>query len=232
MKPNSLRWLPAMLVVLILYPAFVRQATGQVAATYKIGDKIECQVTGKWQPGTIVNTQLGGSGDLFYLVNNEGEAHTWDRWASASQIRGRTGVLSTTDRAKKELTVLGALKAPKVGSLDETFQKLIRERYEAQESKEIPVTVVFQGFVIGQTHPYARADVYGESSDGPGGTTSTTVYPVSGQYTVRKDYRDAFLTYQYDEHYSCFKNSFNKWECNATSGGKGMIKQFREERAS
>jgi hypothetical protein len=81
-------------------------------------------------------------------------------------------------------------------------------------------------------HPYARADVYGESSDGPGGTASTTVYPVSGQYTVRKAYRDAFLTYQYDERYSCFKNSFGKWECNATSGGKGMIKQFREERAS
>jgi hypothetical protein len=231
MKPNSLRWLPAMLLVLVLYPAFAGQAVAQVATTYKVGDKIECQVTGKWQPGTIVNAQPGGGGELFYLVNNDGEAHTWDRWASASQIRARTGLISPTAQAHNELTALGALKAPKAGSLDETFQKLIRERYEAQESKEIPVTVTFQGLLIGQTHPYARADVYGESSDGPGGTASTTVYPVSGQYTVRKAYRDAFLTYQYDERYSCFKNSFGKWECNATSGGKGMIKQFREERA-
>jgi len=164
-------------------------------------------------------------------VNHDGEAHTWDRWASASQIRTPTGLNSPTVTAQKELAAFGALQAPKAGSPDETFQSLIRERYEAQESKEIPVTVVFQGMVIGQRHPYARADVYGQSSDGPGGTESTTVYPVSSQYTVRKAYGDAYLIYQYDEHYSCFKNSFGKWECNPNSGGKGMVKQFREERA-
>jgi hypothetical protein len=230
-KPNILHGLPAILLVLILYPAFALQAVAQAATTYKVGDKIECQVTGKWQPGTIVTVQPGGSGELFYLVNQEGEAHTWDRWASSSQIRALTGLSSPTVTAQNELAALVALKAPKAGSLDATFQSLIRERYEAQESKEIPVTVVFQGMVIGQTHPYARADVYGESSDGPGGTESTSVYPVSSQYTVRKAYGDAFLTYQYDEHYSCFKNSFGKWECNPNSGGKGMVKQFREERA-
>ena len=168
---------------------------------------------------------------MFYLVNNDGEASTWDRWASASQIRARTGVISETDQAKNELTALGALNAPKAGSLDETFQKLIRERHEQQGSKEFPVTVTFQGFLIGQTHPYGRPDVYGESADGPGGTANTTVYPVSAQYYFRTAYRDAFLTNQQDERYSCFKNSFGEWQCNLGSGGKGMVKKFREERA-
>ena len=230
MKPNGLRWLAAMLLVLILYPAFARQANAQVATTYKVGDAIECNITGKWQPGTIVKMQPGGSGELFYLVNNDGEASTWDRWASASQIRARTGLLSETAKAHNELAALGALKAPKAGSLDETFQNLIRERYELQGSKELPVTVTFQGFRIGQTHPYGRPDVNGESADGPGGTGSTTVYPVSAQYYYRVAYRDAFLTYQQDEVYKCFKNSFGKWQCNPDSGGKGAIKKFREER--
>ncbi len=231
MKPNALRWLPAMLLVLILYPALARQANAQAAATYTIGDRIECNVTGTWQPGTIVNVQRGGGGDLFYLVNNDGEASTWDRWASASQIRAGTGLISETAKVHNELTALGVLKAPKAGSLDETFQNLIRERYELQGSKEFPVTVTFQGFLIGQTHRYGRADVYGESADGPGGTTGTIVYPVSAQYYYRVAYRDAFLTYQQDEVYKCLKNSFGKWQCNPDVGGKGMIKKFREERA-
>jgi hypothetical protein len=70
-------------------------------------------------------------------------------------------------------------------------------------------------------------------SDGtrPGGTASTTVYPVSAQYTHRHAYRDAFLTFQQDEIYKCFKNAFGKRQCNPASGGKGTIKKFREERA-
>ena len=198
---------------------------------HKVGDRIECQVTGNWQPGTIVKVQLGGDGELFYLVNNDGEASAWDRWASSSQIRARTGLISETAKARNELTALGALEAPKAGSLDETFQKLIRERYELQGGKEFPVTVTFQGFLIGHTHPYGRADVYGESADGPGGTANTIVYPVSAQYIHRHAYRDAFLIYQQDEVYKCFKNSFGKWQCNPASGGKGMINKFREERA-
>ena len=310
-KPNGLRWLPAMLLILILYPAFARQANAQglagdiveiqwggqptkarighctsdacdlyiwdaasakwsegtlwkakseirglkgqvnkgaaappagrapeprqtaaaqVATTNKIGDKIECNVTGKWQPGTIVRAQPGGSGEMFYLINTDGEASSWDRWASSSQIRARTGLISETAKANNELTALGALKAPKPGSLDETFRNLIRERYELQGSKEFPVTVTFQGFLIGRTHPYGGPDVRGESADGPGGTAGTTVYPISAQYIHRHAYRDAFLTYQQDEVYKCLKNSFGKWQCNPDSGGKGMVKKFREER--
>jgi hypothetical protein len=209
-----------------------QQATGvQVVTTYKIGDRIEWNVTGRWQPGRIVKAQPGGGGELFYLINNDGEGGTWDRWASSSQIRARTGLISETAKARNELTALGALKAPKAGSLDETFQNLIRERYELLGSKEFPVTVSFQGFLVGQTHAYARPDVYGESADGPGGTASTTVYPVSAQYTHRHAYRDAFLTFQQDEIYKCFKNAFGKRQCNPASGGKGTIKKFREERA-
>jgi hypothetical protein len=213
------------------WPAAHEAAGVQVETAYKIGDRIECNVTGRWQPGTIVRAQPGGGGELFYLVNTDGEAATWDRWASSSQIRVRTGLISETAKAHNELTALGALTAPKAGSLEETFQSLIRERYELQGSKEFPVTVTFQGFSIGRTHAYGRADVYGESADGPGGTSSTTVYPVSAQYVHRHAYRDAFLSYQQDEVYQCLKNSFGKWQCNPASGGKGMVNKFREERA-
>ena len=139
-------------------------------------------------------------------------------------------MVSETRKAHDEWTALGTLAAPKAGSLDEIFQNLIRESYELQGSKGFPVTVTFQGFHIGQTHSYARPDVYGESTDGPGGTSSTTVYPVSAQYIHRHANADVFLTYQQDEVYMCFKNAFGKWRCNPASGGKGTIKTLREQR--
>jgi hypothetical protein len=208
-----------------------QRAGTDVAITYSVGDRIECNVTGRWQLGTIVRAQPGAGGELFYLVNNDGEAGTWDRWASSSQIRTRTGLISETAKAHNEVVALGALKAPNAGSLDDTFQTLIRQRYEMQGSSEFPVTVTFQEFVIGHTHAYARPDVYGESADGPSGNANSVVYPVSAKYTHRHAYRDAFLTFQQDEVYQCFKNSFGKWQCNPAAGGKGMINKFREERA-
>jgi hypothetical protein len=239
MKPNALRWLPAMLLVLILYPAFERQGHAQAPATYKVGDRVDLlvgsaniggkYVGGKWQPGTIVQVTQAAY-ELMYLVHHDDDSSNHDNWASSLQLRAPTGLISETAKVRNELAALGALKAPKAGSLDETFQNLIRERSELQGSKELPVTVTFQGFLVGETHRYARPDVDGESADGPGGTANTIVYPVSAQSTVRTAYRDAFLTYQWDERYSCFKNAFGKWDCNLT-GGRGMIKQFREERA-
>lgn len=233
--PNAPRWLPVLLSVFLLVTPLLRraqaQAGAQAAATYKVSDKVECHITGKWQPGTIVSVQRSGSGEMMYLVNNDGESHSWDRWAASSDIRARTGVLSDTQKAHNELAALGALQAPKAGSLDDAFQSLIRERSEMQGSKEFPVTVVFQGFLIGQAHRYSPPDVRGESSDGPGGTSATSVYPVSAQYTARHAFRDAFLTYQMDERYSCFKSAAGKWTCNAGAGGKGTVKRFREERA-
>jgi hypothetical protein len=108
-------------------------------------------------PGTIVKAQPGGGGELFYLVNNDGEAATWDRWASSSQIRARTGLISETAKARNELIALGALKAPKAGSLDETFQNLIRERYELQGSKEFRSRLLFKDSSLARrTHTLAR----------------------------------------------------------------------------
>ena len=227
-RSNRASWLSAVLVLLVLTQAFGRPAGAQAAA-YKVGDKIDCQVTGRWQPGTIVKLMQNSTG-YFYLVNNDGEASTWDRWASPSQIRPRSGLISETAKARNELTALGVLAAPKAGSLDESFQTLIRERYEQQGSKEFPVTVTFQRLVIGKAHPYTRPDVTGESADGPGGTAGTTVYPVNAQFYYRTAYRDAFLTNQQDDLFLCFKNGFGRWQCNLGSG-RGTIKKFREERA-
>jgi hypothetical protein len=139
-------------------------------------------------------------------------------------------LISEAAKVRNELATLGVLKAPKAGSLDEIFQNLIRENCEMQGGS-LPVKVTFQSLVIGQTHPYGRPDAYGESADGPGGTASTIVYPVRAQYYFRIAHPDAYLIQQHDEVFKCFKNSFGKWQCNPDVGGKGMVKQFREERA-
>ena len=219
----------AMLLAVMMHSGVARHAGAQ-APKYKVGDSIECNVAGKWQPGTIVQVQNKSDGD-FYVVNNDGEAHTWDRWASADQVRRRTGVLSPTQMAQNAIKALGVLKKPNAGSLDETFQNLIRARWADQGSAAFPVTVTFQGMLIGKTHAYSRPGVDGESADGPGGTARTPVYPVSAQYYHRTAFRDAYLTDQRDDLYLCFKNSFSKWQCNLGSG-KGTVNHFREERAS
>ena len=56
------------------------------------------------------------------------------------------------------------------------------------------------------------------------------MYPVSAQYYFRTAYRDAYLTNQQDERFSCFKNAFDAWQCNLGAGGRGTVKTFREER--
>ena len=107
----GLRWSSRTLLVLSLSAAFARQAHAQAAPTtaqatpiYQVGDKIECNVTGKWQPGSIVLASSKPTG-MFYVVNNDGEAHTWDRWASADQIRRRTGLMSPTEQVRTDKTV-------------------------------------------------------------------------------------------------------------------------------
>ena len=106
---------------------------------------------------------------------------------------------------------------------------MVRERYTQEGTKELPVTVVFQAFTIGSRHSYGRADGFGESSDGPGGTRGTTVCPVRAQYYYRTAFRDAFLTAQEDDLFYCLKNEHKEWQCNLGSG-RGTVKRFREER--
>jgi hypothetical protein len=55
---------------------------------------------------------------------------------------------------------------------------------------------------------------------------------VHAKYYFRVAHPDAFLTFQHDEVFKCFKNAFGKWQRNPASGGKGMVNKFREERAS
>jgi hypothetical protein len=234
------RWLAPILFALMLMPALARRSHAQTPATYKVGDKIDVlagsseiggkYVGGHWVPGSIVRvTQT--TREVMYLVNNDGEQSNADQWRSGLQLRARTGVLSETAIAHNELMALGELKAPHRGSLDEAFQGAIRERYTMRGSKEFPVTVTFQGMLIGKPHKYGKPDVDGESADGPGGSAGTTVYPVTAQYYYRTAYRDAYLTVQQDDVFLCFKNQFREFQCNLGSG-KGVIKSFREQRAS
>jgi hypothetical protein len=170
-----MRCLFAILFAVMLGPTLTRDAVAQSAVVYKVGDKIECQITRKWQPGTIVEVQRGGSGELPIWSTPMVKRTRGTGGRRPSVFRARTGLPSNTTQAHNELIALGALKPPAADSLDETFQKLIRERHELQGSQEFPVTVTFQGFLIGRTHAYGRPDFNGESADGPGGQGQTIV---------------------------------------------------------
>jgi hypothetical protein len=217
-----------MCCALLLGASLAANVGAQTPASFKIGDKVESNISGTWQPGTIVQ-QMQNSSGKFYLVNADGESHSWDRWASAEQVRKATGLLSPTAMAHNELVALGEMKPPAKGSIDEALQHVIRDRYVSQGTSEFPVTVTFQGLVVGKTHRYGGPDTNGESADGPGGTAGTIVYPVSAQYYYRTAFRDAYLTSQQDNVFYCFKDAFSKWQCNLGPGKSGL-KKWREER--
>jgi hypothetical protein len=101
-NPIGLRWLPAILLVLILYPAFVRQANAQVDTTYNIGDIVEFQYNNQtgisgpkvWMKGKIATKCIG---DTCGVLKWNDYTNDWmDGWISIylSNIRRPGGRLS------------------------------------------------------------------------------------------------------------------------------------------
>jgi hypothetical protein len=122
-------------------------------ATKCIGDT--CGVL-KWDDST--NDWMGGS-IYTYLSNiRRPGAHQFTPTQQARLQPAANAQVATTYKIGDSIDLLA-------GSLDETFQNLIRENCEIQGGR-FPLTVVFQGLVIGGAHPYSRPDVYGESVDG------------------------------------------------------------------
>ena len=195
-------------------------------ANWKVGDKVDAIHFGnKYRPATIIKVDEQSA--YPYRVHWDDTASFDDMVLPPSQIRARSGsVVSTNTAARQELSALKPLAAPARGSLEATFQDLIRARYATGR----PVVVTFNGFKIGQTYKYRPPGLGHDSPDGPSGYLGATIYPVSAQYTVRTTYKDAYLTSVHDERFACFKGSFKRWVCNMTTGGRGIIKNLREER--
>ena len=113
------------------------------------------------------------------------------------------------------------------------FKRLIDARYDKngksldENEKNVSVSVHFEDFKVGATHPYRHMI---NNPDGPDGVNGGTVYAVKATYLVCADYPGYAPTgYKGDIQkrenenmtYSCFKDATGDWICNQTGGREG-----------
>ena len=113
------------------------------------------------------------------------------------------------------------------------FKRLIDARYEKngksldENEKNVSVSVHFDDFKVGATHPYRHII---NNPDGNDGVDGGTVYAVKATYLVCADYpgfaptgyKGVLQKTQYENMtYSCFKDATGDWICNQTGGRQG-----------
>jgi hypothetical protein len=150
--------------------------------------------------------------------------------AADNQVAGNQ---TTTETAQT-----GAVSCPASDDLTGTsqaaiFKRLIDARYEKngksldENNKNVSVSVHFEDFKVGATHPYRHII---NNPDGPDGVAGGTVYAVKATYTVCEDYPGYAPTGNKGEiqkreneniTYSCFKDATGDWICNQTGGRLG-----------
>ena len=113
------------------------------------------------------------------------------------------------------------------------FKRLIDARYEKngksrdENEKNVSVSVHFDDFKTGATHPYRHMI---NNPDGPDGVDGGAVYAVKATYLVCADYPgyaptgykgDIQKTQYENMTYSCFKDATGDWVCKQTGGREG-----------
>ena len=132
----------------------------------------------------------------------------------------------------------GAVSCPASDDLKGTsqsaiFKRLVADRYERngksrdEDEKNVSVSIHFDDFKTGATHPYRHMI---NNPDGPNGVDGGTVYAVKATYLVCEDYpgyaptgfKGELLKTNYENMtYSCFKDATGDWICNQTGGRQG-----------
>jgi hypothetical protein len=132
----------------------------------------------------------------------------------------------------------GAVSCPASDDLKGTsqaaiFKRLVADRYERngksrdENLKNVSVSIHFDDFKTGATHPYRHII---NNPDGPNGVDGGTVYAVKATYLVCEDYpgyaptgnKGELLKTEYENMtYSCFKDATGDWICNQTGGRQG-----------
>jgi len=150
----------------------------------------------------------------------------------------RTTELAAPNQTTADTDKPGADSCPASDDLNGTsqaaiFKRLIDGRYEKngksldENNKNVSVTVHFDDFKVGATHPYRHMI---NNPDGPDGVNGGAVYAVKATYVVCEDYPGYAPTgnkgeIQKTEHenmtYSCFKDATGDWICNQTGGRQG-----------
>jgi len=154
--------------------------------------------------------------------------------ANNNQTGNQTGANPTTT----DINQNGAVSCPPSDDLRGTsqaavYKRLIAGRYEKngksrdENLKNVSVSIHFDDFKIGATHPYRRMI---NNPDGPDGVAGGTVYAVKATYLVCEDYpgyaptgnKGELLKTEYENMtYSCFKDATGDWICNQTGGRQG-----------
>ena len=241
-KPNGLRWLPAILLVLILYPAFVRQANAQVDTTYNIGDIVEFQYNNQtgisgpkvWMKGKIATKCIG---DTCGVLKWNDYTNDWmDGWISTylSNIRRPGGRLSApTQQVPPQQPVQQAQQAvanPQScptqvppGTVTrssppsaQTFQRAIFDKVSYDERGQ--VGLVFTKFDMQPTRKNIIIMNRGLAEKlYPNVPEGAIVYPIKTTYVYCVQEASLSVRTVWKTDYTCMKDKFNDWSCPADS---------------
>ena len=231
------------------------RATAQGDARFKVGDRVEvdtfqhgnypgAEKNATWRKATIV--RLYNPEDRFggYIVKVDEDGREMRlRFVDTQWIRARQGADAPAAANNKTQTITdpvqaGTVSCPASDDLKGTsqaavFKRLIDARYEKngksrdENLKNVSVSIHFDDFKLGATHPYHHMI---NNPDGPNGVDGGAVYAVKATYLVCEDYpgyaptgfKGEFLKTNYENMtYSCFKDATGDWICNQTGGRQG-----------
>ena len=219
--------------------------------TFQHGNYPGAEKNATWRKATIV--RLYNPEDRFggYIVKvNEDGREMRLRFVDTQWIRAPQGAdapaaannktedQTTNTQTTTDPVQAGAVSCPASDDLKGTsqaaiFKRLIDARYEKngksldENEKNVSVSVHFEDFKVGATHPYRHMI---NNPDGPDGVNGGTVYAVKATYLVCADYPEYAPTgYKGDIQkrenenmtYSCFKDVSGDWICNQTGGREG-----------
>ena len=204
-----------------------------------------------WRKGTIV--KLYAPEDRFggYILKMDEDGREFrNRFVDTQWIRAvqgtdapaadnnkagdQAGANPTTNATNQN----GAVSCPASDDLKGTsqaaiFKRLVDGRYEKngksrdENEKNVSVSVHFDDFKVGATHPYRHII---NNPDGNGGVDGGAVYAVKATYLVCADYpgyaptgyKGVLQKTEYENMtYSCFKDATGDWICNQSGGRQG-----------
>lgn len=219
--------------------------------TFQHGNYAGAEKNATWRKGTIVKfyrpeDHFGG-----YVVKLDEDGREMSfRFVDTQWIRAPQGTDApaaannkTEDQVAANQTTTdadktGAVSCPASDDLTGTsqaaiFKRLVADRYERngksrdENEKNVSVSIHFDDFKTGATHPYRHIV---NNPDGNGGVDGGAVYAVKATYLVCADYpgyaptgyRGVLQKTAYENMtYSCFKDATGDWICNQSGGRQG-----------
>jgi hypothetical protein len=211
-----------------------------------------------WRKGTVVRfyepeDHFGG-----LIVKMDEDGHElrhrfvdtqWIRSAQGTDAKAaddnKTGDEAGAKQATTDANQTGTISCPASDDLKGTsqaaiFKRLIDARYEKngksldENNKNVSVSIHFDDFKTGATHPYRHMI---NNPDGPDGVDGGTVYAVKATYLVCEDYPgyaptgnkgEIHKTEYENMTYSCFKDATGDWVCKQTGGREGRPQRTRK----